>query len=245
MPSFALFAFSAAGIYPYPPTLSPTLAALKPPMNLSKLLSVSGKPGLYRMINNKPSGLIIEPLGGGVREFAASRQHTFTPVESIAIFTDDGDSVPIRSVFEKMVEQLEDTPLPDAKASSETFREYLLDVLPNHDRERVYVSDIKKLVRWFEQLQSSGALTEEDPNAEAPADESAEPSEASEGTEASSDEVAPAAKKKAASDKKPTDKKPAAKKSGERPGGGGALAGNQNKGGASKAGGKRKMGGGV
>lgn len=131
-------------------------------MELKGILSVSGKPGLYRMINNKPSGLIIEPLGGGSREFAAARHHQFTPLESIAIFTDDGDSVPIKEVLERMQAQIEDTPLPDTKASKEEFREFLLDILPNHDQERVYTSDIKKLVKWYAQLSESGALTQAD-----------------------------------------------------------------------------------
>lgn len=130
-------------------------------MKLTGLLSVSGKPGLYRMVGNRNNGLVIEPIGGGQREFASSRQHNFTPVESIAIFTDDGDSVPIRDVLERMIEQRGDNPPPSPKAPKDELREYLLDVLPNHDRERVYHNDIKKLIKWFGLLDASGALEEE------------------------------------------------------------------------------------
>ena len=130
-------------------------------MNLLGLLSVSGKPGLYRMVGNRSGGLIIEPLGGGKREFASSRQHQFTPLESIAIFTDDGDSVPLKDVLARMIEQREDNPLPSPKAPTGELREYLLDILPNHDQERVYPSDIKKLVKWFGWLDGSGVLEEE------------------------------------------------------------------------------------
>ena len=130
-------------------------------MKIKGLLSVSGKPGLYKMVGNRKSGLVIEPLGGGNREFASSRQHQFTPLESIAIFTDDGDSVPLRTVLERMAEQREDNPPPSPKSSSNELREYLLDVLPNYDPERVYPSDMKKLVRWFGLLAASGALEEE------------------------------------------------------------------------------------
>ena len=205
-------------------------------MNLKGILSISGKPGLYRMINNKSSGLIVEPLGGGVREFAATRQHQFTPVESIAIFTDDGDSVPIKAVLARMLEQIDDTPLPDVKASAEAYREYLLDVLPNHDRERVYVSDIKKLVRWYTQLDTSGALTEEDPEVGEQIGDALVEEHADSQAEGETAEASPTPKKKPVAEKKSGGKKP-----GERPGAGGALAGNQNKGGASKAGGKRKV----
>ena len=132
-------------------------------MNLQNLLSVSGKPGLYRMIANKKSGLVVEGLTTKKREFASTRQHQFTPLESIAIYTDDGDSVPVRQVLEKMVEQYEDNPPPEGKAAASDYREYLRDVLPNHDEERVYTSDIKKLVKWFAILKESGKLDEEEP----------------------------------------------------------------------------------
>ena len=130
-------------------------------MNLLGLLSVSGKPGLYRMVGNRPSGLVIEPLGGGKREFATSRQHQFTPLESIAIFTDDGESLPLKDVLKRMQEQQEDNPVPSHKESQATLKEYMLDILPNYDQDRVYPSDMKKLVRWFKLLEESGALEEE------------------------------------------------------------------------------------
>ena len=134
-------------------------------MNLENLMSVSGKPGLYRMINNKRSGLVVEHLLTKKREFASSRQHQFTPLASIAIFTDDGDSVPLSDALEKMLEQYEDNPPPEGKASAEDYREYMRDVMPNHDEERVYTSDIKKLCKWFGILKESGALEAEGPEA--------------------------------------------------------------------------------
>lgn len=130
-------------------------------MNLTGLLSVTGKPGLYRMVGNRKNGLVIEPINGGKREFAPTRLHQFTPVESIAIFTDDGESVPIKDVIARMMEQREDNPPPSGKVDNATLREYLLDVLPNHDQDRVYPSDIKKLVKWFALLDGSGVLEEE------------------------------------------------------------------------------------
>ena len=202
-------------------------------MNLQQLLSVSGKPGLYRMITNKKSGLIIESLVDGKREFASSRQHQFTPLESIAIFTDDGDSVPVREVLEKMMEQIEDNPLPDAKAESGAFREYLLDVLPNHDQERVYVSDIKKLTKWYAILDASGALTAEEPAAE-DADETAVDNEESEELDGATKSPAPAPKPKKAQAIKPPAK----------PGmTGNTKPGKQANVSVAKGGGQRKMGG--
>lgn len=130
-------------------------------MNLKGLLAVSGKPGLYRVVGNRPSGLVVEPITGGKKEFASSRQHQFTPLESIAIYTDDGDSVALSKVFSRITEQIDDNPLPSVKASKEELREFLLDVLPTHDQHRVYISDIKKLIRWYSICQEGGIGEEE------------------------------------------------------------------------------------
>ena len=69
-------------------------------MNLEKIVSVTGMSGLYRVIGNRSNGLIIEDMDSGKRRFAASRQYQFTPLESLAIFTDDGESIELKKVFE-------------------------------------------------------------------------------------------------------------------------------------------------
>ena len=151
-------------------------------MNLTGLLSITGKPGLYRMGGSRKGGLLVEPLGGGRREFVTQRNHQFTPLESIAIYTDDGESVPLAEVLERMREQADDNPVPDAKEASATqLREYLLDVLPTHDQSRVYTSDIKKLVKWYALLDEAGVLdAEPEAPGEGAADDAEEPeSEAS------------------------------------------------------------------
>lgn len=182
-------------------------------MNLLGLLSVSGKPGLYKMIGNRPSGLVIEPLAGGPKEFASSRQHQFTPLESIAIFTDDGESVPLKDVLKKIMEQIDDNPLPDPKSSNEQLREFMLDVLPTHDQNRVYPSDIKKLVKWYTLLEKSGKLAEEEPANDAEPESSEETSaveeKAPKAKKAKADDAEDAPKEKKA---KTATKKPAAKK---------------------------------
>ncbi|MCB0641024.1 MAG: hypothetical protein KDC44_05265, partial [Phaeodactylibacter sp.] len=83
------------------------------------------------------------------------------PLESIAIFTDDDDSVELAKVFQNMVDQLEDNPPIPANSSSEALRDYFTDVLPNHDRDKVHISDIKKLLKWFAFLQERNLLTAE------------------------------------------------------------------------------------
>ena len=130
-------------------------------MNLDNLIAVSGLPGIYRMTANRSNGLIIEDVQNGKRRFASSRRHQFTPLASIAIFTDDGDSTELKNVFRNMRDQLADNPPADpSKSSAEALYEYFADVLPNYDPDRVHPGDIKKVIKWFNYLETNGLLTE-------------------------------------------------------------------------------------
>ncbi len=129
-------------------------------MNLDKLVAVSGLSGIYRMVTNKNNGLIIEDLDSGKKRFASSRKHQFTPLESIAIYTDD-DSTELAKVFSSMLDQLEDNPPVKTNGSSNDIKEYFADVLPNYDKDRFHMSDMKKVIKWFNFLNDRGVLTEE------------------------------------------------------------------------------------
>ena len=129
-------------------------------MNLDNLIAVSGLPGLYRMTANRSNGLIIEDLETGKKRFASSRKHQFTPLGSIAIFTDDGDSVALTDVFRNMRDQYEDQAPVDPSAKTAELFEYFTDILPNYDKERVYPGDIKKVIKWFNTLHSNGLLVD-------------------------------------------------------------------------------------
>jgi hypothetical protein len=130
-------------------------------MKLDNLIAVSGLPGIYRMAANRSNGLIIEDVKTGKRRFASSRKHQFTPLESIAIYTDDGESTELKNVFRNMQQQIEDNPPPTGSTAAEDLHEYFADVLPNYDRDRVFTGDIKKLVKWFNYLQDSGLFSDE------------------------------------------------------------------------------------
>lgn len=131
-------------------------------MNLDNLIAVSGLPGLYRMVANRSNGLIIEDLESEKKRFASARKHQFTPLGSIAIFTDDGDSVALEKVFRNMRDQKEDLPPVKASSSPAVLFEYFSDILPNYDEERVYAGDVKKVIKWFNILSSNDLLTDSD-----------------------------------------------------------------------------------
>lgn len=128
-------------------------------MNLENLVAVSGMPGIYRMAANRSNGLIIEDLKTGKKRFAPARKHQFTPLESISIFTDDGDSAELKRVFRGMLEQLAENPPVNTNANPEEIHAYFAKVLPKYDRDRVFTGDIKKVIKWFNYLNGQGLLS--------------------------------------------------------------------------------------
>ncbi|MEM6723173.1 MAG: DUF5606 domain-containing protein [Bacteroidota bacterium] len=129
-------------------------------MDLSKLVAISGKSGIFRMVSNKENGLIVEDLDNGKKRFISGRKHQFTPLESISIYTWD-DTVELKEVFHNMLAQLEENPLPGNKEKADTLRAYFTKILPNHDTERVYTNDISKLIKWFKFLESRNLISAE------------------------------------------------------------------------------------
>ena len=124
-----------------------------------KLVSVSGLPGIHKMLANRPNGLIIESLSDGNRRFAPSRKHQFTPLASIGVYTDGGETVEMKEVFQIMLTRESEGISPvDASSSSVELRDYFTKVLPNHDRDQVYPTDIKKLIKWYNFLKEKDLL---------------------------------------------------------------------------------------
>lgn len=127
------------------------------------------------MESQRDNGLIVRPLEGGKTRFVSSRKHLFTPLENITIYTLD-DSIPLKEVFEEMKKKSAEWPLPEPKSDGAVLHEYMKAVIPDYDDERVYTSDIRKIVKWYIQLDARGlvVLDEEGEEKESSNDESPE-----------------------------------------------------------------------
>ncbi len=124
-------------------------------MDLKEIMSVSGMPGLYKVIANRTDGLIVEGLHDKAKKFVSSRQHMFTPLENITMYTTD-DSVELRLILSDMKKNEKTHPIPDLKKSDDaTLRNYMKTMVPSYDEEKVYASDIKKLIKWYELLDAN------------------------------------------------------------------------------------------
>ena len=130
-------------------------------MNLTKVLAISGKPGLYHLETQTRSGFLATSLADGKRISVGIRNNV-SLLSEIAIYTLEKE-VPLTEVFTNMKNFEEEKEARiSPKSDGATLEEYFSQVLPNYDRDRVYASDIKKIIQWYNLLLAKGFL-EEDP----------------------------------------------------------------------------------
>lgn len=124
---------------------------------LKTILSISGRPGLYKLISQGKNMLIVEAISADKKRFPAYGNEKIISLGDIAMYTNDAE-VPLREVLTSMVEKEngETVAMDVKKASADQLRDYLAEVLPDFDRDRVYPSDIKKLISWYNILVSNG-----------------------------------------------------------------------------------------
>ena len=136
-------------------------------MEYHKIVSVTGLSGLYELVSSKADGGIVRSLEDKSTKFVSTRVHNFSHLESIEVYTTK-DNVNLTEVFTAMKSSKEK--LPDAKADVKALKSYFEKVYPDLDFERVYTSDMKKMVKWLEILTANNV---EIKLSEAPAQEDA------------------------------------------------------------------------
>lgn len=150
-------------------------------LNLDKYVVISGVPGVHKIVASRSNGLVVEDRLQGRTRFIPVRQQQVSPLGTVAVYTDtDEGTVPIARVFEIMLDQLDSRPPVPLDSPSPVLRGYFSDILPEHDHDRVHITDIKKCIKWFNFMLEKGifkeaAVEEEDPakeeTAETPATE--------------------------------------------------------------------------
>ena len=123
-------------------------------MELRDMLAISGQPGLYRYIARSSNGVIVESLADGKR-MNASGTWKISALADIAIYTQI-EEMPLWQVFEKIYAYTQGKPAVDPKADAAVLKKTFAEVLPDYDRERVHVSDMKKVFAWYNLLVGAG-----------------------------------------------------------------------------------------
>lgn len=134
-------------------------------MTLDKILSISGKPGLYKLLTQMRTGFVSESLLDGKRVTVGLRSNV-SLLSEISIYTLEGE-VPLRAVFQKIqeVENGKKTAISH-KAEKVALEEYFFTILPHYDEDRVYASDIKKVIQWYNLLVAHELTDFSDPDTE-------------------------------------------------------------------------------
>lgn len=119
-------------------------------MALEQILSVSGKPGLYRLVGQMKNGIIVEAIADGKR-FPVHGSAKVSALDEISIYTEE-DEVALREVFKTIYEKQDGKTGPDHKGSVEDIKSFFAEVVPDYDKDRVYASDMVKVIKWYNTL---------------------------------------------------------------------------------------------
>ena len=133
--------------------------------DLSKILAVSGQSGLFLYISHARNGAVVEALADKKRT-SVSMTSKITSLADISIYTDE-EEVKLQQVFLNMKEVLGDADAPSAKSSAEELKALFEKALPAYDRDRFYVSHMKKVVDWYNALKNFASLDFVNPDEEA------------------------------------------------------------------------------
>lgn len=166
-------------------------------MLLEKIIAISGKPGLYKLVSQLKNGFIIEDVTTK-KKVSIGNSSQVSLLDNIAMFTVDKE-VPLFEVIENVAKKYEYKETISHKSSEQELRTFMADALPNYDKDRVYVSDIKKLAQWYNILHKAGYVS---PESFVKAEETAEEMPA-EQTESETKSEKTAAKKAAPKTEKP------------------------------------------
>lgn len=130
-------------------------------MKYNELVAISGLSGLYQLMSTKSDGAIVKNLDDNTTKFVAARAHNVTPLDSIEVFTMT-DNIRLFDVFQSFkTHESEVENMDVSKADNKTISKTFATLFPDYDKDRVYVSDMKKMIKWYGILKKMDLLTEE------------------------------------------------------------------------------------
>ncbi len=125
-------------------------------MDLSTILSISGKPGLFKLVSQTKNGALVESLADS-RRYPAFAHYKISSLEDISIFTTD-DDISLKKVFQAIYRKENGGDCIDSKSDEKDIRSYMEQILPNYDKGRVYLSDMRKMFSWYKILNAKGLI---------------------------------------------------------------------------------------
>ncbi len=132
-------------------------------MNYQEIVTISGKGGLFRVVNQKSNGVIVTSLETGKSEFISLRQHALSYLDNTAVFVKnrDTDSIEIIKVFQEMLQKESEVTPESPDANDKMITTYFTAIIPDYDDQKVHLSDMKKILKWYSILKQHNLISTE------------------------------------------------------------------------------------
>jgi hypothetical protein len=140
------------------------------PVDLKEIASIAGMSGLYRVVSPSRNGIVVEALDEKGNRFVAQAKHRISLLSEISVYQENTEeTLPLNEVFDRIREKHGNEVSINGKSSNQELADFIASVVPDYDRERVYMSDIKKIAGWYNIVSKKVPFTAaEAPAAEAP-----------------------------------------------------------------------------
>lgn len=130
-------------------------------MTLEKILAISGKPGLYELKVQTRTGFVAESMADG-KKITVGMKNNVSLLSEISMYTHTGEK-PLAEILRAIAQKENEQPTLSHKEDNDKLLSYFVQILPDYDQDRVYVSDIKKVLNWYNILQNKGLISKEEP----------------------------------------------------------------------------------
>ena len=130
-------------------------------MTLEKILAISGKPGLYELKVQTRTGFVAESMADG-KKITVGMKNNVSLLSEISMYTHTGEK-PLAEILRAIAQKENEQPTLSHKEDNDKLLAYFVQILPDYDQDRVYVSDIKKVLNWYNILQNKGLISKEEP----------------------------------------------------------------------------------
>lgn len=127
-------------------------------MEFKDIMSISGLPGLFSLVSTKANGIVVKSMEDGKTQFVSSRIHGISSLDNISVYRVQEETISLRNVLAEMHQQEAALPLPDPKADPVKLKDYFKKIIPDYDEDKVHVSDMKKMIKWYQLLKQHESI---------------------------------------------------------------------------------------
>lgn len=127
-------------------------------MEFKDIMSISGLPGLFSLVSTKANGIVVKSMEDGKTQFVSSRIHGISSLDNISVYRVQEETISLRHVLAEMHQQEAALPLPDPKADPAILKDYFKKIIPDYDEDKVHVSDMKKMIKWYQLLKQHESI---------------------------------------------------------------------------------------